>query len=107
MRRRRRWPCAAEPEEGALPRPQGLSILVVDDNVDAAHMLELLLESAGYRVAVEHGAASALRRAQDETPRVCLLDIGLPGMDGHELARRLRALPGMETAVLVALTGYG
>ncbi|MBK4737244.1 response regulator [Noviherbaspirillum sp. DKR-6] len=99
---------AASPSSGTSEASgQALSVLVVDDNADAAQMLELLLESAGHRVAVEHGATSALRRAQRETPQVCLLDIGLPGMDGHELARRLRALPGMEDAMLIALTGYG
>jgi signal transduction histidine kinase/ActR/RegA family two-component response regulator len=102
---------AAPPDAGVRPAAQAgaqpLSILVVDDNADAAQMLELLLDSAGHRVAVEHDAAAGLRRAQAEAPQVCLLDIGLPGMDGHELARRLRLLPGLRDAVLIALTGYG
>jgi signal transduction histidine kinase len=89
------------------PRELALSVLIVDDNADAAQMLALLLESAGHRVAVEYDAHAALRRAAEQAPQVCLLDIGLPAMDGHALARRLRALPGMDQALLIALTGYG
>jgi PAS domain S-box-containing protein len=84
-----------------------LKILVVDDNVDAAAMLCMLLEAAGHEVFVEHGAIGALERAGRELPDVCLLDIGLPEMDGHELARRLRAQPANAEAVLIAITGYG
>jgi CheY-like chemotaxis protein len=58
-------------------------------------------------VAVEHDARSALARARSEPPDVCLLDIGLPDIDGNELARRLRAQPGGAGRVLVAVTGYG
>jgi PAS domain S-box-containing protein len=83
------------------------SVLVVDDNVDAAQLLALLLESAGYRVAVEHTPRAALEQAPIVRPDACILDIGLPDMDGNELARRLRALPGMEDVQLIALTGYG
>jgi PAS domain S-box-containing protein len=84
-----------------------LHILVVDDNVDAADTLAMLLSAKGHRVSVEHDAERALQRAEREAPAVMLLDIGLPGMDGYELARRLRALAGTAGAVLVALTGYG
>jgi PAS domain S-box-containing protein len=86
---------------------QPLKILVVDDNVDAAAMLRMLLEASGHQVYVEHGARQALERADLELPDVCLLDIGLPEMDGHELARRLRAQPTTANAVLIAVTGYG
>jgi PAS domain S-box-containing protein len=84
-----------------------LKILVVDDNVDAAAMLCMLLEATDHDVFVEHGAIGALERASRELPGVCLLDIGLPEMDGHELARRLRAQPANAKAVLIAITGYG
>lgn len=84
-----------------------LQILVVDDNVDAASTLSLLLEVGGHQVATEHDASSALGRLHQERPDMLLLDIGLPDMDGYELARRVRALPGMDKAVLVAVTGYG
>jgi PAS domain S-box-containing protein len=86
---------------------QLLRILVVDDNVDAAAMLAMLLETSGHRVSVEHEGHAALARARAEMPDVCLLDIGLPGMDGTELARRLRAAPETAHAVLIAVTGYG
>jgi PAS domain S-box-containing protein len=94
--------------DGALlHQAQGLRIMVVDDNVDAAAMLAMLLEAAGHQVAVEHRARSALQRAREERPEVCLLDIGLPEIDGNELAQRLRADPRTAGAVLIAVTGYG
>ncbi len=92
---------------GAAPPSRGLSILVVDDNEDAAYMLAMLLEDAGHEVMTEHDPFVALERAQATRPDVCLLDIGLPRMDGHELARRLRATPEGRHATLIALTGYG
>jgi len=84
-----------------------LKVLVVDDNVDAAETLGLLLAAQGHEVVVEHGALRALERARSLGPDVCLLDIGLPEIDGRELARRLRAQPETAHAVLVAVTGYG
>ena len=84
-----------------------LCILVVDDNEDAAHMLAMLLEDDGHEVMTESDPVVALERAQATRPDVCLLDIGLPRMDGHELARRLRATPEGRAATLIALTGYG
>jgi CheY-like chemotaxis protein len=84
-----------------------LRVLVVDDNADAAQMLAALLEVQGHAVSVEYDARGALARAHDEHPDVLLLDIGLPDMDGYELARRLRARPENAGATLVALTGYG
>jgi len=93
--------------KGLLQRAsRDLKILVVDDNEDAAAMLSMLLEAAGYDVLVEHGAKKALARATLEAPDVCLLDIGLPEMDGVELAGRLRAQPATANAVLIAVTGY-
>jgi PAS domain S-box-containing protein len=85
----------------------GLHVMVVDDNVDAAQMLAALLEVQGHAVCVEYDARGALERARLERPDVLLLDIGLPDMDGYELARRLRGQPESAHATLVALTGYG
>ena len=97
-------PCD-EPRSAAPPG--SLRVMVVDDNVDAAVTLSMLLEAGGHQVAVEHEALRALECAQQFSPQVCLLDIGLPGIDGLELARRLRALPQAANALLVAVTGYG
>ncbi|KFI06726.1 ATP-binding protein [Massilia sp. BSC265] len=82
-------------------------VLVVDDNADAAQMLATLLEAHGHVVSVEYDGTGGLARALRERPEVMLLDIGLPDMDGHELARRLRASPDTANAMLIALTGYG
>jgi PAS domain S-box-containing protein len=94
--------CAAT---GRARRP--LRVLVVDDNVDAATTLGMLLEACGYLVDVEHESHRALERARHRRPDVALLDIGLPDMDGNELARRLRADAQTGAIVLVAVTGYG
>jgi CheY-like chemotaxis protein len=93
--------------DGADHPAHGLRIMVVDDNIDAAAMLAMLLEASGHEVAVEHGSLAALERARREAPQVCLLDIGLPQMDGNELAQRLRSQPETAHAVLIAVTGYG
>ena len=88
------------------PAPAGRSILIVEDNADAREALRVLLELDGHTVeAVEDGQA-ALDVARAKDLDVALVDIGLPGMDGYELARRLRALDGRRP-VLIALTGYG
>ena len=84
-----------------------LKIMVVDDNVDAASMLAMLLESAGHEVMTAHRASEALDRSKVDVPNVFVLDIGLPDIDGNELARHLRAQPETGGAVLIALTGYG
>ena len=86
---------------------QRVKVLLVDDNADAAAMLAMLLEAAGHEVIVEHGSLAALERASKEAPQVCLLDIGLPDIDGNALARRLRAAPETADAMLIAVTGYG
>jgi signal transduction histidine kinase/CheY-like chemotaxis protein len=90
----------------ALPNTM-LNLLVVDDNADAADTIALLLEDLGYRVSVEYDAHSALETARAESPHVLLLDVGLPDMDGYELARTLRAMPQTAASTLIALTGYG
>ena len=89
----------------AVGRP--LLIMIVDDNVDAALTLAMFLEELGHRVIVEHGSRVALERARNEQPDVCLLDIGLPEIDGNELARQLRAQSETAAATLIAVTGYG
>ncbi|MEX5746804.1 ATP-binding protein [Massilia sp. X63] len=99
----------AAPQDG-LPAPgaqPGSRILVVDDNVDAAEVLATLCELLGHTVSVEHSSLRALERARLERPHVCLIDIGLPDMDGNALAGRLRSQPETAAAVLVAVTGYG
>jgi len=80
---------------------------VVDDNSDAAESLEVLLSLSGHVVRVAHDGEAAIEIARREKLDVVLLDIGLPGMDGYEVARRLRADHPEPTPVLVALTGYG
>lgn len=67
----------------------------------------MLLDAVGHTAAVEHSSHQALKRAQKEKPRVCLLDIGLPDINGLELARQLRAQPETANAVLITVTGYG
>ena len=84
-----------------------LRIAVVDDNADAAHTLAALLQVHGHEVAVYGSASELLRGGLEPPPNVCILDIGLPDMSGHELARRLRAMPRMAHSRLYALTGYG
>ena len=96
---------ALAPREHAMDG--AVRVLVVDDNADAAQMLATLLEAHGHLVSVEYDGTGGLARALRERPEVMLLDIGLPDMDGHELARRLRASPDTANAMLVALTGYG
>jgi CheY-like chemotaxis protein len=86
---------------------RGRRVLVVDDNADAAELLGMMLEGSGHGVHIEHLSQGALDYAGREAPEVCILDIGLPDMDGNELARRLRTLPRMGGALLVAVTGYG
>jgi len=97
----------ADPGDGGQAGASPLRVMVVDDNADAAQMLAALLEVQGHAVSVEYDAHGALARARRERPDVLLLDIGLPDMDGYELARRLRAQPENAGATLVALTGYG
>ena len=82
-------------------------VLIVDDNADSAQSLALLVRNWGHEVAVARDAREALARAETLAPDVALVDIGMPGMDGHELTRRLRAQPRYRDALLVAVTGYG
>jgi CheY-like chemotaxis protein len=82
-------------------------VLVVDDNLDAREALRFLLEDEGHDVATAADGPQALEQARSFVPEIVLLDIGLPGMDGYEVARRLRLLPVCANAVIVAVSGYG
>jgi len=82
-------------------------VLVVDDNIDAAELLAMVMREAGHQVAVEHGSIAALERVRESAPDACVLDIGMPNIDGNQLARELRLLPATRDALLVAITGYG
>jgi PAS domain S-box-containing protein len=84
-----------------------VSIMIVDDNIDAAESLAVLLEAKGHKVDVKSHPLDAISAARQDPPRIFILDIGLPEMDGYELARRLRADPATRGALFVALTGYG
>ncbi|HMF08143.1 MAG TPA: response regulator [Thermoanaerobaculia bacterium] len=84
-----------------------LRILIVEDNVDSARGLADLLELEGHNVQALHDGESALLAAPAFRPDIVLLDIGLPGIDGYETARRLRAMPALSSVYFVALTGYG
>jgi CheY-like chemotaxis protein len=98
-------PCSDHPP---LPPSMRCSrILIVDDNEDAAALLREHLSGLGHQVEVALDGRDALAAAATFDPHAAFLDIGLPGMDGLELARRLRALPGLRTVKLVAITGYG
>lgn len=84
-----------------------LSIMVVDDNVDAAYTLGALLETEGHQVTIKENGQSALDSVGTILPQVFILDIGLPDVTGYELARRLRQLPKLSQATFIALSGYG
>jgi PAS domain S-box-containing protein len=89
------------------PAPPGRRILVVDDNKDSADSLALLLTLVGNQVRTAQDGETALKVAAECLPEVILLDIGLPGLDGYQVARRLRAQSEFGGTVLVAMTGYG
>jgi two-component system CheB/CheR fusion protein len=92
---------------GAAAQPaRGWRVLVVDDNADLAEITAMLLRRAGYEVLTAYDGPTALEAAAFRSPDVVLLDIGMPGMDGYEVARRLRRLPHLKDARLVALTAH-
>ncbi|TWI51448.1 PAS domain S-box-containing protein [Pseudoduganella flava] len=96
------------PRPAAMHAPASpLRLLVVDDNADAAHSLAQLLREQGHDVTTAGDGESALRRADLAAMDAFILDIGLPGMDGYALARRLRGDPSTARATLIALSGYG
>ncbi|MBK9421213.1 MAG: PAS domain-containing protein [Flavobacteriales bacterium] len=92
-----------KPPEAGRP----LRVMVVDDNVDAAFVLSMLLKHMHHEVHATHGGEEALDQVESFHPDVVFLDIGMPGMDGYEVCRRIRQLPGGEKLHLVALTGWG
>jgi CheY-like chemotaxis protein len=92
-------------ERGGAQGP--LRVLVVDDNADAADSLVALLGLMGHDARVAHDGHGGYRQTQEFLPDLVLLDIGLPGMNGHEVARAIRATAGLEQVLLVALTGWG
>ena len=94
------------PRPGARSRP-ALKCLVVDDNVDAARMLELALSLEGHRVQVAFDGADAVDAAAAFQPDAVILDIGLPRMNGYDAARAIRRLPGLGGVLIIAATGYG
>jgi CheY-like chemotaxis protein/anti-sigma regulatory factor (Ser/Thr protein kinase) len=104
-------PHAVAPEEGAAsPHPastEQLDVLVVEDNEDAAELLRALLESWGHRVRVAHDGCAAVDTASADAPEVGIVDIGLPGLNGYEVAERLRQDENTRSMYLVAISGYG
>jgi PAS domain S-box-containing protein len=109
-----RLPAAAAPSARAAPAEPGATaqrpparLLIVDDNVDAADAIGTLLSLNGFDVAIAHEPQAAMERAIAYDPDVILLDIGLPGMTGFELARKLHAHPAVARAKVIAITGYG
>jgi CheY-like chemotaxis protein len=97
----------ATPTEIPDPAAPSLRVLIVDDNVDAATSLEMLLQESGHQVWMAQTGPAALAAALKHRPDVMLLDIGLPGFDGYEVAQRIRRQPLLHEIVLVAMTGYG
>ena len=87
------------------PRP--LRVLMVDDNVDTVQSFSVLLRELGHEVETAHDGPEAVRAAIEYQPDVVLLDIGLPGLNGYEVAKQIRRQPVLRNATLVALTGYG
>jgi CheY-like chemotaxis protein len=83
-----------------------LSILVVEDNRDSARTISFLLQLSGYEVAVAHDGLEALQAAETSLPDVVLLDIGLPKMDGWQVAQALRQRPTPKQSLIIAITGY-
>lgn len=103
-------PPAPPPALAAAPGRSGaraLHVLVVDDNVDAAEGLRRILQLHGHAVSVVHDGPAALEAARASKPELVLLDIGLPGMDGYEVVRRLRAEPELTRSYIAAVSGYG
>jgi CheY-like chemotaxis protein len=100
----RRPQAAAQP---ARAPANASRVLIVDDNEDAADMLAHVLAARGHETRVAHDGVEALRACADFSPQAAFLDLGLPVMDGYELASRLRELPGLQDIRLIAVTGYG
>lgn len=95
-----------QPSSDASPALPKLRILVVDDNEDSAESMSMLLQCDGHHVDTAYSGETALRLADTTPPDVVLLDIGMPGMLGYEVAQRLRS-SGATAMLLIAVTGYG
>ena len=92
----------------AEPRPlSSIKVLVVDDNIDAAESLSLLLAGSGHDVRTAHGGVDAVRIAKDFVPHAMILDLGMPEMDGFAVAQAVRADASLASTRLIALSGYG
>jgi PAS domain S-box-containing protein len=98
---------AKPPVDGQLQKSGGKRVLVVDDNQDAANTMALLLRKWGHEVNMAYDGHEAVTAAETHKPDLILLDIGLPGRDGYEVARLIRAQPALAGVTIVALTGYG
>ena len=98
---------SSPPTETAQPTGRSLRVLVVDDNVDTVTTLAMLVQESGHEVRTAYDGSAVLETALDYRPNVVLLDIGLPGLNGFEVAKQLRQQPALQNAVLVAMTGYG
>jgi CheY-like chemotaxis protein/anti-sigma regulatory factor (Ser/Thr protein kinase) len=95
------------PEDSAKPADRSLRVLLVDDVADTRIVFGKLLEVLGHQVRTAGDGPSALESALEFEPDVVLLDLGVPGMNGYEVAQQMRQQPGLENLVLAALTGYG
>jgi CheY-like chemotaxis protein len=100
-------PAAIAPPPPSLPAHEVRKVVVVDDGISAADILTMFLDLEGLNAFTAYDGPSALDLIEKERPDVVFSDIGMPGMDGHELARRIRALPYGAEIILVALTGWG
>jgi two-component system, chemotaxis family, CheB/CheR fusion protein len=102
-------PTDAGPRESLAGTSKGTScrVLLVDDNADAAHALALVLQAAGHTVVTAHEGQAAIQQAIHSKPHAILLDIGLPYMDGYEVARRIRSRFEFGETLLIAISGYG
>jgi len=98
---------APEPQAVSPSRHDGRKVLIADDNRDAADSLGLLLEGSGHHIRKAYDGRAALEAAEHFQPEVALLDIGMPGLDGYEVAQRIRSQPWGRKITLVALTGWG
>jgi len=97
----------AQPDEDVGPPPVKRRVLIADDNRDAATSLAMLLELEGHDVTVVHDGRQALQNIQNHSPDVAMLDIGMPEIDGYEVARRARQQPSGRGVMLIAVTGWG
>jgi PAS domain S-box-containing protein len=98
---------ARRPEAAVDPAECGARVLIVDDNEDAATLMGTLLHALGYEARVVHDGPSALAEAERFAPQLALVDLGLPVMDGFDLAQRFRGHPTLGRTTLIAVTGYG